>query len=77
MARDEDPTGDEVIAPVTLVVWGIPKKDTQSRTQSQLVGSSGGGVRVTRTSEDTKVVIPRRCTKESVVWCRSWAGSRR
>jgi hypothetical protein len=77
MARDEDPMGGEVIAPVTLVVWGIPEKDTQSRMRSQLVGSGGGGVRVTRTPEDTKVVILRRCTEESVVWCRSWAGSGR
>jgi hypothetical protein len=77
MTRDEDLTGGEVIAPVTLVIWGIPEKDTQSRSRSQLVGSGGGGVRVTRTPEDTKVVIPRRCTKESMVWHRSWAGSGR
>ena len=35
--------------------------------------SGGGGVRVTRTPEDPKVVVARRGTEESVVW----SGSRR
>ena len=35
--------------------------------------SGGGGVRVTRTPEDPKVVVVRRGTKKSVVW----SGSRR
>ena len=35
--------------------------------------SGTGGVRVTRTPEDPKVVIARRATEESVVW----SGSRR
>ena len=35
--------------------------------------SGGGGVRVTRTPEDPKVVVERRGTEESVVW----SGSRR
>jgi hypothetical protein len=39
--------------------------------------SGGGGVRVTRTPEDSKVVVPRRGTEKSVVRRRSWAGSRR
>jgi len=77
MARDDDPTGGEVKAPVPLVIRGVPKEDTQSGTGSQLVGSGGSGVRVTRTPEDTKVVIPRRGTEESVVWCGSRAGSGR
>ena len=41
------------------------------------MGSGGSGVRVTRTPEDTKVIIARRGTEESVVWRRSWAGSGR
>jgi len=40
-------------------------------------GSSGCGVRVARTPEDTKVVVPRRGTEKSVVWRGSWAGSGR
>ena len=35
--------------------------------------SGGGGVRVTRTPEDPKVVVARRGTEKSVVW----SGSRR
>ena len=35
--------------------------------------SGGGGVRVTRTLEDPKVVVARRGTEDSVVW----SGSRR
>ena len=39
--------------------------------------SSGGGVRVTRTPEDTKVIIARRGTKEGVVWSGSQGSSGR
>jgi len=39
--------------------------------------SDGGGVRVTRTPKDSKVIVARRGTKESVVWRGSWAGSGR
>jgi hypothetical protein len=77
MARDEDPTRGEIKASVTLMIRGISEEDTQSRTRSQLVGSGGSGVRVTRTPEDPKVVIPRRGTEQSVVWRRSWTSSGR
>jgi hypothetical protein len=60
MSRDEDPTRGEVKATVTLVFREIPEEDTQNRTGSQLVGSGGSGVRVTRTPEHTKVLISRR-----------------
>jgi hypothetical protein len=39
--------------------------------------SGGGGVRVTRTPEDSKVVVSGRCTEKSVVRYGSRAGSRR
>jgi hypothetical protein len=77
MARDEDPTRGNVKASVALVIWGVPKEDTESRPGSELVGSGGGGVWVTRTPKDSKVIVPRRGTKKSVVWCGSWAGSGR
>jgi hypothetical protein len=67
MARDEDPTRGKVKATVTLVIRGVPEKDTQSGTRCQLVGSGGCGVRVTRTPEDSKVIVPRRGTEKSVV----------
>ena len=41
------------------------------------MGSGGGGVRVTRTPENSKVIVPRRGTEKSVVWCGSWAGNGR
>ena len=56
-----------------LVVWGVVKKHTTSRAGRQLVRSGGGGVRVTCTTEDPKVVVARRGTEQSVVW----SGSRR
>jgi hypothetical protein len=64
MARDENPTRGEVKATVTLVIWGIPEENTQGRTGSQLVGSSGSGGGVTRTPEDAKVVVARRGIEE-------------
>ena len=39
--------------------------------------SSGGDVRVTCTREDTKVVVARRGTEKSVVWCESRRSSGR
>jgi len=41
------------------------------------VWSGGGGVQVTRTPEDPKVIVARRGTKESVGWRGSWTGSGR
>jgi hypothetical protein len=77
MTRDEDPTRGEVITTVPLVIRGIPEENTECRAGGQLMRSGGSGVRVTRTPEDTKVVIPRRGTEKSVVRCRSWASSGR
>ena len=77
VARDEDPTRGEVKATVPLVIRGVPEEDTLSRTGSQLVGSSGSGVRVTRTPEDTKVIVTRGGTEESVVWSGSRTGNGR
>jgi hypothetical protein len=67
----------EVVAVVPLVVRGVSKEDTESGSESQLVRSSGRGVRVTRTLEDSKVVIPRRSTEKSVVRRGSRASSGR
>ena len=39
--------------------------------------SGGGGVRVTRTPKDSKVIVARRGTEESVVWRGSWTSSGR
>jgi len=75
MARNEDSTRGKVIASVPLVIRGVHKEDIESRTWSQLVRSRGGGVRVTRTPKDSKVIVARRGTEESVVWYGSWAGS--
>jgi hypothetical protein len=67
MARDEDPTRGEVKAAVALVVRGVPEKHTEGGTGGELVRSSGSGVRVASTPEDTKVVIARRGTEECLV----------
>jgi hypothetical protein len=77
MARDEDPLGGKVKATVPLVIRGVPEEDTESRTGCQFVWSGGCGVRVTRTPEDAKVIVPRRGTEKSVVWCGSGTGNGR
>jgi hypothetical protein len=63
MARDEDTARGKVKASVTLVIRKVSEKDTEGRPGSQLMGSGGGGVRVTCTPEDSKVVVPRRGTE--------------
>jgi hypothetical protein len=77
MARDEDPTRGKVKATVTLMIRGVPEEDTESQMGCQFVGSGGYGVRVTRTPKDLKVIVPRRGTEKSMVWCGSEAGSGR
>jgi hypothetical protein len=76
MTRDEDPTRGEVITPVALVIRGVPEEDTECGPGSELVRSGGGGVRVARTPEDSKVIVPRGPEK-SVVWGGRRAGSGR
>jgi hypothetical protein len=73
VSGDQNAARGEVKASVPLVVRGVPEEHTTSRAGRQLVRSGGGGVRVTRTPEDPKVVVARRGTEESVVW----SGSRR
>jgi len=59
MARDEDAMRGKVVASVPLVIRGVSEEDTEGRTGSQLVGSGGGGVRVSSTPEDLKVTVAR------------------
>ena len=73
MSGDQNAARGGVKASVSLVVRGVTKKHTTSRTGCQLVRSSGGDVRITCTPEDTKVVVAGRGTEMSVVW----SGSRR
>ena len=73
MSGDQNTASGEVKTSVPLVVRGVPEEHTTSRTGRQLVRSGDGGVRVTRTPEDPKVVVARRGTEKSVVW----SGSRR
>ena len=73
MSGDQNATRGDVKASVYLVVRGVPEEHTTSRAGRQLVRSGGGGVRVTRTPEDPKVVVAWMGTEKSVVW----SGSRR
>jgi hypothetical protein len=77
MARNEDPLGGKIKTPVALVIRRVPEEDTEGGAGVQLVGRCGSGVRVTRTPEDAKVIVPRRGTEKGVVWRRSWTGSGR
>jgi hypothetical protein len=74
VSGDEDSARGEVKATIPLVVRGVTEKHTSSGARRQLVRSSGGGVRVTSAPEDTKVIVARRGTEESVV--RSQSGRR-
>jgi hypothetical protein len=62
VSGDQNAARGEVKASVPLVVRGVPEEHTTSRAGHQLVRSGGGGVRVTRTPEDPKVVVARRGT---------------
>jgi len=75
MSGDQDLARGEVKAAIPLVVRGVPEKHTPSRTGHQLVGSSGGGVRIARTLEDTEVMVTRRGAKKSVLWSGGWGSS--
>jgi hypothetical protein len=77
MARDEDPSGSEIKTPVPLLIWGVPEEDTQSGAGVQLMGGSGSGVGITRTPKHAEVIVPRRGTKEGVVWRGSGTDSGR
>jgi hypothetical protein len=63
MVRDEDTARGKVKASITLVIRRVSEKDTEGRPGSQLMVSGGGGVRVTRTAEDSKVALPSRGTE--------------
>ena len=73
VSGDQDAARGEIKALVPLMVRGVTKEHTASQAGRKLVRSSDGGVKVTRTSEDPKVVVARRGTEKSVVW----SGSRR
>jgi hypothetical protein len=77
MARDENTSGGKVIAPVPLVIRGVPEEDTERGSRVQLVRGSGSGVGVTRTPKHAEVIVPRRGTEEGVVRSGSGAGRRR
>jgi len=77
VSGDQDAASGEVKASVPLVVRGVTEEHTTSRAGRQLVRSGGGGVRVTRTPEDPKVVVAMRDTEKSVVWSGSYKSSGR
>jgi hypothetical protein len=76
MSGDEDLARGEVKATVPFVVRGVTEKHT-SGAGRQLVRSSGSGVRVISAPEDTKVIVARRGTEESVVRSQSRGSSGR
>src|SRR5690242_1610080 len=49
------------------MIRGVAKKHTPGGPRRQLVGSSGGEVGITRTPEDTKVVVTRWSAEQGVV----------
>ena len=69
--RDMNPVCREIKAAVAFVIRRISKKETRRRPRCQLVGSSGGHVGKTKTSENPKVIIRRRLRQKSLVRSRS------
>ena len=63
MSGDQDAARCEVKGSVPLVIRGVIKEHT-SRAGRQLVRSGGGGVKVTRTPEDMKVVVTPRVSAQ-------------
>jgi len=71
MTGDEDTMRGKVIAPIPLMIRGVPKEDTTSRARCKLVRCSGREVRVASAPKDSKVIIGGRGAKESEVRCGS------
>jgi hypothetical protein len=71
MSGDKNPTRDEVVAAVPLMVRGVTKEHTTCRARCEHVRSSGSKVRVASAPEDTKVSVSGRGIEESVVRSRS------
>lgn len=57
MARNEDSAGGGIEAAEAFLGRRITKKHTGDSARSELVGSSGGNIRVTKTTEDMKVGV--------------------
>jgi hypothetical protein len=53
---------------VPLMLRGVTKEDTESRTGGELISRSGGCVGVTSAPKHTKVIVAGRGTEKSVVW---------
>ena len=69
MTGDNDTTRRKVIAPIPLLIRGVPKKDATSRTRCELVRCGGREVGVASAPKDSKVIIGGRGAKESKMRC--------
>jgi hypothetical protein len=67
MTRDNDSVCGEVKVTIAFVVIGKAKKDTLRRAWCEFIGHGGGEVRITTTSENSKMIIMRGCTEKSLV----------
>lgn len=67
MAGDDKPTFGGVKTPKPLMRRGIAEKDAWGLTRSELMRSSRGNIRITKTTEDMEVIVRRRCAIESLV----------
>lgn len=67
MPRNNDPVRSEVKTPVPFVIVRIAKEDAQRGTRSQLVGGSGGEVRIASATKDTKMIEHRRRAEEGLM----------
>lgn len=57
MARYDDAGGEEIEAPLPLVIIGVPEEKTTSVSKHEFVGSGGRGIRIASTTKDAEVCI--------------------
>jgi hypothetical protein len=67
VTRDEDSTSREVQTPVPLIIRGLPKEGTTSRSRRKLVRGGGIKIRIASTPEHVKMIIGGIYAKKSKV----------
>jgi hypothetical protein len=70
VTRDDDAVGDEVQAPIPLVVRRVAEEEAVGGARRKLVRGGSKSVRVAGTAEHVQVVVERGCAVQGKVRCR-------
>jgi hypothetical protein len=65
MSRDDQAVCREIKAAIAFVISRVAQEDTSGGLMGELMGRSGGGVRITCTTEDAEVLVRGCGAKES------------